>query len=150
MTSKTGLDYLAAEVSLGSRWVNINDGEVYKIAGDGTRESTAKTWRKTTADSPILGGNYLVHAVPEMITENLAVWVYGSSQTEVSDNLFTLTDLFEQYDYRIRWTFDEYRETWRCQLADATTSRGQVWTHSLMARAEFTVPRYPTMTREHI
>ena len=150
MTTKTGLDYLAAEVSWGSRWVNINDGDIYKISGDETRDSTAKTWRKVTADSPILGGNYLIHAVPEMVAEQIAVWVYGQSQTELSDNLFTLTELFEQYDFRIRWTFDEYRETWRCQLADATLGRGQVWTHSTMAKASFAVPRYPDVTREHV
>ena len=41
-----------------------------------------------------------------------------------------LNDLFEQYDYRIRWTFNEYREYWRCQLADAVSSRGHVWSHN--------------------
>ena len=146
----TGLDYLAVEISYGSRWVNLNDGEIYKISGDETRESTAKTWRKVTAESPILGGNYLVHAVPEMVAEQIGVWVYGQSQTELSDNLFGLTDLFEQYSYQIRWTFDEYREYWLCQLADATMSRGQVWTHSTMAKAQFAVPRYPNVVREHL
>jgi hypothetical protein len=85
-----------------------------------------------------------------MVQEQIGVWVYGTTQTEVNDNLFGLTDLFEQYDFRIRWTFDEYREYWRCQLADATMSRGQVWTHSTMARVEFAVPRYPDITTEQI
>jgi hypothetical protein len=146
----SGLDYMAAEVSFGSRWINLNDGLNYKIGAEGTRDSSAKTWRKTTADSPILGGNYLIHAVPDMVSETLSVWVYGGSQAEVSDNLFNLQDIFEQYDYRIRWTFDDYREYWRCQLADATLSRGQVWTHNLMAKADFTVPRYPDVTTEQI
>jgi len=150
MTTKTGLDYLAAEISYGSRWLNLNDGERYKIDAEQTRDTSAKSWRKVTAESPILGGNYLVHAVPEMVAEQISIWVYGTTQTEVSDNLFTLTELFEQYAYRIRWTFDEYRETWRCQLADASMSRGQIWTHNLMAKASFTVPRYPELTREHI
>jgi len=150
MTTTSGLDYMSAEISYGSRWVNLNDGDTYKIAGDSTRDTTSKTWRKVTAESPILGGNYLIHAVPEMVSEQIGVWVYGTSQTDVSENLFGLTDLFEQYDYRIRWTFDEYRETWRCQLADTAMSRGQVWTHSTMAKAVFTVPRYPTVTRERI
>jgi hypothetical protein len=147
---KTGLDYMAAEISYGTRWVNLNDQEVYKIGGEQTRESTAKTWRKVTADSPILGGNYLIHAVPDMVQEHISIWVYGQTQTELSDNLFGLVDLFEQYDFRIRWTFDEYREYWRCQLADATYSRNSVWTHSLMAKADFAVPRYPDVTRERI
>jgi len=148
--SGTGLDYLAVEISYGTRWVNLNDGLVYKIGAESTRDSVSKSWRKVTADSPILGGNYLIHAVPEMVGEQVGVWVYGATQTEVSDNLFGLMELFEQYDYRIRWTLDEYREYWRCQLADASVSRGQVWTHSLMAKAEFAVPRYPDVTREHV
>ena len=146
----TGLDYLAAEISFGSRWINLNDRLSYRIAGDTTMETSAKTWRKVTAESPILGGSYLIHAVPEMIAEQIGVWIYGNSQTDLSDNLFTLLELFEQYDYRIRWTFDEYREYWRCQLADISMSRGQVWTHSQMAKATFTVPRFPDVSREHI
>jgi hypothetical protein len=147
---KPGLDYLAVEISYGSRWVNLNDGETYKISADATRETTTKSWRKTVSDSPVLGGNYLVHAVPDMVTETIGVWVYGQDQAEVADNLFGLETLFEQYDYRIRWTTDDYREYWRCQLAEASMSRGQVWTHSRMAAAHFAVPRYPDVTRERI
>lgn len=145
-----GLEYLAVEVSWGSRWIPLNDGFNYKISADQTRDTSAKSWRKVITDSPILGGNYLVHAVPDMVMEQLAVWVYGTTQTEVSDNLFTLTELFEQYDYRVRWTLNEHREYWRCQLADSSMSRGQVWTHNLMALANFTVPRYPDVLRERI
>jgi hypothetical protein len=145
-----GLGYLAVEISYGSRWVNLNDGESYKINGDQTRDTTSKSWRKVTADSPVLGGNYLIHAVPDMVNETIAVWIYGQSQSEVADNLFGLNMLFEQYDYRIRWTLDDYREYWRCQLAEAAMSRGMVWTHSLMAMASFTIPRYPDVTRERI
>lgn len=146
--AETGLGYLAVEVSYGSRWLNLNDGVVYRIAAEQTRDTSAKSWRKTTTDSPILGGNYLIHAVPDMVAEQIGVWCYGADQTDVSDNMFTLLEVFEQYEYSIRWTLNEYRETWRCQLADATLSRGQVWTHSQMALAHFTVPRYPDVTRE--
>lgn len=145
-----GLNYFAVEISWGSQWVNINDGERYKINAEGTRDSVSKTFRKITAQSPVLGGNYLVHAVPEMVTENVGVWVFGQDQTDLSDNYWHLHELFEQFDYRMRWTSNEYREYWRCQLADATSSRGQVWTHSVMATCQFTVPRYPDVSRERI
>jgi len=148
--TKTGLQYLAVEVSYGSQWVNINDGVNYKINAEGTRDSSSKTWRKITTQSPVLGGNYLVHAVPEMINETINVWVHGSTQTDLADNFFTLEMLFEQFDYRIRWTTNEYREYWRCQLADTTSSRGHIWSHSQMAQMSFTVPRYPEITRERI
>ena len=147
MTEK-GLSYLAVEISWGSTWVNINNGEQYKINSEQTRDSASKTWRKTLADSPVLGGNYLVHAVPEMVTEQLSVWVYGSDQADLSENYYGLERLFEQYDFRIRWTFDDYREYWRCQLPDVTYSRGHVWTHNLMAIMNFQIPRYPDVTTE--
>jgi hypothetical protein len=146
----SSLQYMAAEISYGTRWINLNDGINYKIGAEGTRDQVSKSWRKVIANSPILGGDYLVHAVPDMVQERVSVFIYGQTHTEVSDNLYQLQDLFEQYDYRIRWTFDEYREYWRCQLADISMSRGQIWTHSLMAKAVFTVPRYPDVTREHI
>lgn len=150
MRVQTGLEYLSVEVSWGSTWVDINDQETYKINADQTRDSVSKTWRRTTAQSPVLGGTYLVHAVPELVTENVAVWVYGQDQTGVAENFFALYDLFEQYDFRIRWTFDNFQETWRCQLSDSNYSRGQVWTHNNMAMAAFQVPRFPEVERERI
>lgn len=144
------MKYMCVEISYGSKWINLSDGVTYKIASEQTRDTTQKTWRKTVAQSPVLGGDYLIHAVPDMVAEQVGVWVYGQDQTELSDNFWFLQELFEQFDYRIRWTFDEYREYWRCQLAAATTSRGQVWTHNTMAFSSFTVPRYPDVTRERI
>jgi hypothetical protein len=145
-----GLSYLAVEVSYGSRWVNINDGDKFRINADQTREQSAKSWRKTVAESPVLGGSYLVHAVPDMVMETVSVWVGGEDQTDLADNYWFLQSLFEQMDYRIRWTFNEYREYWRCQLADSVLSRGHVWTHNQMAIETFNVPRYPDVTRERI
>lgn len=145
-----GLKYMAVDVSYGGQWVDINNGDTFKIAAEGTRDSSVKTYRKVIAQSPVLGGNYLIHAVPEMITENVGVWIYGMDQTDLNENAQLLDDLFSQFDFRIRWTFNEYREYWRCQLADGAWSRGQVWTHNQMALAQFTVPRYPVITSERI
>lgn len=145
-----GLQYMDAEISYGSSWVSLNDGERYKIAATNTRDNTSKTWRKITAQSPVLGGTYLVHAVPELVTEQVGVWIYGSNQTDLADNFFFLDELFEQPSFRLRWTFNEYREYWDCQLADASYSRNQVWTHSAMAMSTFSVPRFPRVTRERV
>lgn len=145
-----GLSYMAVEVSYGAQWININDNESFRIAAEETRDSTAKTWRKIVAQSPVLGGNYLIHAVPEMVVEQVGVWVLGQDQTDLADNFWFLTELFAQYDFRIRWTMNEYREYWRCQLADFSSSRGQVWTHNQMAKVSFSVPRYPDVVRERV
>jgi hypothetical protein len=128
----------------------VNDNDRYRINAEATRSQSAQTWRRTVAESPVLGGNYLIHAVPEMVMENISVWVHGQDQTDLADNYWHLCELFEQPDYRIRWTFNEYREYWRCQLADAAGDRGHVWTHNHMAMLTFNVPRYPKITRERI
>lgn len=145
-----GLQYLAVEISYGSQWININDGERYLINAQNTRDSTQKSWRKVETTSPVLGGSYLVHAVPDMVTEQISVWIYGDTQTDLADNFFLLDQLFEQYDYRIRWTFNEYVEYWRCSLAQGQSSRGHVFTHNQMAMSTFSVPRYPDVARERI
>lgn len=149
-STQSALEYMTAEISWGSQWINLNDGFTYKLSAEGTRDSSQKSWRKTIAESPVLGGNYLIHAVPEMVGEVVSVWVYGQDQTDLADNYWTLMELFEQMDYRIRWTFNEYREYWRCQLADATMSRGQIWSHNQMALVSFQVPRYPEVSRERV
>lgn len=148
-TTPEGLDYLAVEVSYGGQWVNINDQDRF-IVGPESRDATSKSWRKVVATSPVLGGEYLIHAVPEMVRETISVWIHGADQTDLNDNYFYLMDMFEQYDFRIRWTFNEYREYWRCQLAENTSARGQVWTHNTMAQIQFNVPRFPNVTRERI
>ena len=144
------LEYFAVEISYAGTWINLNDGERYKISAENTRSQTNKTWRKIVATSPVFGGDYLVHAVPNMITEQVGVWVYGIDQTDMNDNVWFLNELFEQFDFRLRWTTNEYREYWRCQLAEASSSRGHVWTHSQMAQCNFQVPRYPDVERERI
>lgn len=146
----TRLDYLAVEISWGSRWINLNDHIRYQIAADGTRDNTSETYRKTTVQSPILGGEFLVHAVPEMVTETLGIWIYGETQTDLSENFAYARELFSQWSFRLRWTLDDARETWNCQLPDANSSRNQIWTHNLMARQSYTIPRFSEVTYETV
>lgn len=149
-TTDEDLNYFSVEVSYGGTWVDINDHTRYIVEGSTTRAQSQKTWRKITATSPVLGGSYLVHAVPDMISEQVAIYVYGESQTDLADNFFFLDQLFEQPSFQIRWTLNEYREYWDCQLADAAYTRSQVLTHSTMAMTTYTVARFPRVTRERI
>ena len=147
---REGLSFLAVEISYGGDWIDLNDHDRYIVGAENTRDSVTKSWRKITAQSPVLGGDFLVHAVPEMITEQISVFIHGADQSDLADNFFFLDELFEQPNYRIRWTLNDYREYWRCQLAEASHSRGQVWTHGNMAQSTYSVPRFPDVTRERI
>lgn len=145
-----GLKYVDLEISYGDQWISLNDHDKFIINGSNTRDNTSKTWRKVTAQSPVLGGTYLVHAVPELVSEQVSIWIYGADQTDLADNYFFIEELFEQPSYRLRWTYNDYRETWDCQLADASISRNQVNTHNTMAMVTYTVPRFPNVTRERL
>ena len=144
---ETGLQYLACEISYGGTWINLNDKDRYRVSAQATMEQTSKSWRKTTAQSPVLGGSYLIHALPEMVSEQVSLYVDGTNQSDLSDNLFHLDELFEQMSYRLRWTFNEYREYWNCQLAESSHVRSQVYMHNQMSVCTYTVPRFPDVTR---
>lgn len=144
------LNYLDVEITFGSQWISLNDHDRFVINGAETRDQSQKSFRKVTADSIVLGGSYLVHAVPDMIVERVGLWVHGQDQSDMADNYFFALDLFEQMDFRIRWTMEDYREYWHCQLADSVSSRNQVWTHNQMAGITFNVPRFPDVARERV
>lgn len=143
-----GLTYLSVQASYGGLWIDLNDEEKYRISATNTRDTSSKTWRKITAQSPVLGGTYLVHAVPEMITEQVSIFIHGTDQADLADNLFFLDEIFEQPSFQLKWYTNDYLETWDCQLADASYQRGQVWTHSTMALTTYSVPRFPTVKRD--
>jgi hypothetical protein len=137
---------LNLEISWSGGWVSLNDHVKYKVNAQGTLDQTRKSFRTVKATSPVLSGDYLIHAVPDMVTENVSLWVYGTSSYDANVNLNAVTDMFEQYSYQLRWTFNNMIETWNCQMAEATTTRSQVYAVNKMAQASFVVPRYAEKT----
>lgn len=131
------------EISWGGDWVDLNDTVNYKVSGDGTRDNTTTSYRKIEAQSPMYGGSYLIHAVPEMVVENVSIRVHGSTQAIMIANFQAVQEYFSQFEYQMRWTFDNQQETWNCELADANVSRAMVWSHNKIALASFSVPRFP-------
>lgn len=139
----SNLTLLNLEISNGSGWVSLNDHTKYVVNAQNTRDQVRKTWRTVKATSPVLSGDYLVHAVPEMVSETVSVWVHGTDYADLHANQVAVSDLFEQYSYQLRWTYNTFYEVWDCQLAETATSSGQVYAHNIMAQLNFTVPRYP-------
>lgn len=144
------LEYFDIAATFMGGWVDLNDGIAYTVATDPTLTSSAKTRRKILATSPVLDGDYLIHATDAMVTEQLKFWVYGIDQAELASNLLNLESIFDQYDYRVRIVADNYQEIWTCQMADITIERSQVYLHNLMAGFTATVMRFPTPVREEL
>lgn len=135
------------EISNGAGWTSLNDGLKYRVSAEGTKDNTQTSWRKIEAKSPVLEGSYLVHAVKDEVMDNLTVYVYGGTHTELNQNLQALVDLFSQFSFQIRFTYNGGgRETWDCHVADHSISRNQVYTHANMAVFSASVPRMPEPT----
>jgi hypothetical protein len=142
--------YLGVEATYQGEWVNLHDMLNYKLAAEPSLTSSARSWRKITATSPVMDGEYLIHATLGMVVEQMKWWVYGGDQVQLAENIWTLEEIFNQYDYRMRLAFDNYFETWECQLADTTTERGHVYSHNKMAGFTASIPRFPSVVREAI
>jgi hypothetical protein len=123
--------------------------QVYEVGGE-FMTTTSVSWRKVQVASPVTEGSYTVHAVREMVTENVPIMVRGANNFEMQLNLKRLEELFARLDYRLRLEFDDYRETWSCQTAEYSTERSRVYAHNGMAIFTATVPRFPTATVERI
>lgn len=144
-----GLSSYSMEIELGGSWLDLNDGLNYKV-GALTMQQSQISWRKISVDSPVVEGSYIAHAVKAMITEQVQIWVYGGDQVQVQENRQQVEDLFSRLDYRVRFSFDSYREYWRCQTAEWSMERSQVMAHNQMTMLTFSVPRFPTVTTEMI
>lgn len=148
--SGSQLGYFGCQVSYFGSWINLNDGLNYRVATDPTLTSSQKTRRKIVATSPVLDGEYLLHATTAMVSEPVKVWVYGADFADLNSNILTLESVYDQYNYRMKWTWDTYVETWACQMSDITIERSQVYSHSIMAAVTAQVSRMPDATREEI
>lgn len=146
MSPQITMSYFGCEISSGGSWVDLNDTLNYKVAGGGTRDNAATSWRRITATSPVLEGQYQVHAVRETVSEQLDVYVYSDDHVDLNTKLNALLELFSQFSYQIRFTFENATETWTCWTADWTLTRNQVFSHNKMAFVSFSVPRQPAVS----
>jgi hypothetical protein len=148
-TPEPGFGNFGLTIDWGGWWVDLNDKLNYEVGGE-FMSNTAITWRKVQVSSPVTEGSYTVHAVREMVPENVQIYVRGPNRFEMEMNLKRLEELFSRLDYRIRLEFNDYRETWSCQTADYTYERSRVYAHNGMAVFTATVPRFPTVSVERI
>jgi hypothetical protein len=137
-------------------WLDINDGTKYKVSADSIG-SNAVTWRKTEVTSPYVEGKFLVHAVKDMVSNGLTVWVTGypynnhaSGQNQLQTNIDDLITPFEQISYQIKYTMGNMQIVWDCQTADHSVEMSREYVHAMMVPVKFTVPRFPTATRSAI
>ena len=142
-----GMSYFDIEVSFGVPWVSLNDHINFIASAEGFGDHAYQR-RRVTATSPYYDGTFLVHSTLENVQEALSIYVLGTSQNHVTENLMLLQEVFSQDSYQLRMSMDDHRETWSCQAADFTISRGQVQMHNCRATMKLSIPRLPQVTYE--
>lgn len=137
-------------------WLDINDGNKYVVSGESLGISSV-SFRKTEAQSPYIEGRFLIHAVKDMVEENIVVWVSGypyntnsSGQHQLRENIDALLEAFEQLSYTVKYTFGNSQVEWNCQTANYSVEFDRQYIHRLYVPVKLAVPRFPTVTRSSI
>jgi hypothetical protein len=135
---------LSCRVSTDSGLLEINDGVTFKLDADSTAQRQVQ-WRRQQVQSPFVHGTFTVRAVMDNVTEIISVLVYGSSNTDLREQLRRLTEAFSQMEYTITWIVDDDTYAWRCTPADYQIDTRREFQHAKMAKATFQVSRYPAL-----
>lgn len=139
--------YVDVEIHDGVRWISMNDHYLY-VLGARTLEETTQALHRHSVKSSMFDGEYVTHTTKGNVTEVIEVYILGTDQVHVGDNMERLTAAFGQSTYMIRRTFGKDRETWNCFPAEYNFRRGQTMIHNTRATMTFNVPRLPKVYRE--
>jgi hypothetical protein len=131
-------------------WVDLEDvANGYEIHRDSFAQR-AVTHRKTEVSSEWIGGSWFSRAVPENYMEAVVVWVTGDTPFQLAERVSVLTNTFDLLGYGMRFTNNDLREVWACQLADYVIETSQPFMYATTAVVRATVPRLPTVVRTQI
>jgi hypothetical protein len=140
------LSFVSVRVQYGSRWFEVNDGLHYKVEGSSFNESS-QTYRRTTVESPWIGGRFVTNIVPDTVEETLSVFVYGADQVDLQDSIDKLIEAFSQFSYIMEFASDQNRLQYSCETADYSISRTRELRHNNMALVSLRIPRIPEFDR---
>jgi hypothetical protein len=136
-------------------WLNINDNVKYRVSADSLGQSSV-SFRRTEVKSPYVEGSFLVHAVKDMVSENISVFVNGysvdseQSQDALRDNIQALIDAFTQNYFDLKYSFGNSEILWKCHSADYSVQQSREYIHKMTVPVRFSFSRYPTETRSEI
>lgn len=124
------------------RWIDLNDRLNYQLEGSsfGERSVTVRTGELTNA---LVSGSFATAALPENITETVAVWVRGSSSYDVRAKEEALADAFTQVSYRFLKRVGNASEYWICLPASYKIATQREFLHAGISLFTATVPRRP-------
>lgn len=141
------MEYLDIEVHDGITYLDLNDQYTYRAAAE-SLAATTQARNRTTVTSSMYDGEWEVHSTLGNVTETIAIYVNGPSQSVVKENIDRVVAAFSQPVYQVRVSLDEDVTYWRCFPAEYSIDRSHVYMHNKMAVVKFQVPRFPKVTSE--
>jgi hypothetical protein len=133
---------ISMQVSTPYEWLELNDGQDLILAKETFSEATVGK-RKTEAVNPYLEGKHTVASLRDEVVETVAIYVYGSTHFATSVMIRTITDAFDQPDYRIIFGVEDSWTVWWCGSANYRIDSSQELLHAKMAKVTIEVPRHP-------
>lgn len=138
---------LAASVSrpeLGLPDLNLNDHSKFYVSGaDGAIFGSTVQWRRQTAQSPFVEGQFTVNAVRDVVEDKFAVEVLGTDQVSLQLNLQELVDAFSQSYFNVTMQLDNAVYTYACEPSDYTIDWTRARWHNHQALITFALRRSP-------
>lgn len=112
-----------------------------------TREEYGVTFRKQEVSSPFVEGTYLIQAVRENVTEQVAVWVRGATHMEMDRRVQAVLERVERPRFVADFRVGSVTERWNCQVASYTVRSQREYQHAKIALLRLQIPRLPRITR---
>ena len=123
-------------------FIELNDRVSYRIeAGSFAQQATSK--KRQEATSPFLEGTYIVNALRENVTEQLNVYVYGSSPSDFQSKLQVLKDAFDLNEFVVTRTLGDSVHTWNCYSSDYSLTTQREFMHAKMGLLSVQLLRRP-------
>lgn len=118
----------------------------YELHAD-TRSQVQYTWRKQTVENTFVEGSYDVRAVRGNVTEQIAVWVYGTSPSDFERKVQVIASAIARSSFPVVWGKTGMTETWDCTYSDYTLETQREFQHATMGIVRIALQRRPRVTR---
>ena len=141
-----GTGIFACRMSYQGGWLYLDDLERYIVAADSFANS-ATTWRRVQVTGPYVAGKFTVSAVPDQVTEQVSLYVLGSSQSDLQSNLARLIDAVSQPYFQFVWSMDQASYIWDCDSADYSIQSTTATMFARQITVKLSIPRHPLLTR---
>lgn len=126
---------------LGLAALNINDHTTYRVANEIMGGNV--TWDRKTVSSPYVNGDVTIHRRRGNVSERFGIYVYGSNQTNLQNNVKALIDAFSQNSFTLSMTLDSVEWSYRCEASDYQIEWSNAHLFSNQVRVLFNLIRNP-------